>query len=158
MRCTFFTRYRSRRAALSALGALALLPTSLVLADDSSFTSKAGLDTQSGAAIYSNICQGCHMPQAQGAVGAGHYPALAGDPKLISWEYAAITVLRGRNDMPSFALPPDQAEETRAVHLSDAQIAEVVNYVRQHFGNHFKQNITAQQVAGLPHPAAEPAR
>ncbi len=158
MNCAFSGRYRCRRATLSALWAVALLPASLALADDSAFTSKAGLDTQSGAAIYSNICQGCHMPQAQGAVGAGHYPALAGDPKLISWEYAAITVLRGRNDMPSFALPADQAEETRSVHLTDTQIADVVNYVRQHFGNHFKQSITAQQVAGLPHPAAEPAR
>jgi mono/diheme cytochrome c family protein len=76
---------------------------------------------------------------------------------LISWEYAALTVLGGRNGMPSFALPPNQADETRAVHLSDAQIAEVVNYVRQHFGNHYKQRITAEQVAALPHPAPEPA-
>jgi len=156
--CFFFTRYRFRRTSFSALMAAMVLPTSLALADDSAFTSKAGLETQSGAEIYSHICQGCHMPQAQGAVGAGHYPALAGDPKLVSWEYAALTVLRGRNGMPSFALPTDEAEETRAVHLTDAQIADVVNYVRQHFGNHFKQNVTARQVAGLPHPAAEPAQ
>jgi mono/diheme cytochrome c family protein len=153
-----FTRYRSRLAASSALWGLALLPASLAWADDSAFTSKAGLDAQSGAAIYSNICQGCHMPQAQGAVGAGHYPALAGDPKLVSWEYVAITVLRGRNGMPAFALPAEQAEETRAVHLTDAQVADIVNYVRHHFGNHYKQSVTAEQVAALPHPASEPAR
>jgi mono/diheme cytochrome c family protein len=148
-----------RRLALAATGVLAaagLLGTFAVRADDSAFTSKAGLEAQSGAAIYGNICQGCHMPQGQGAVGAGHYPALAGDPKLISWEYAALNVLRGRNGMPSFALPAGQADETRAVHLSDAQIADVVNYVRQHFGNHYKQLITAEQVAALPHPSPEP--
>jgi len=148
-----------RRLALAATGVLAaagLLGTFAVRADDSAFTSKAGLEAQSGAAIYGNICQGCHMPQGQGAVGAGHYPALAGDPKLISWEYAALTVLRGRNGMPSFALPAGQVDETRAVHLSDAQIADVVNYVRQHFGNHYKQLITAEQVAALPHPSPEP--
>jgi mono/diheme cytochrome c family protein len=33
-----------------------------------------------GEAIYQGICQGCHMPQGQGAVGAGAYPALAGNP------------------------------------------------------------------------------
>jgi mono/diheme cytochrome c family protein len=152
MNLGFFTRYRSRLAASCAASALALLPASLALADDSTFTSKAGLDAQSGAAIYSSICRGCHMPQAQGAVGAGHYPALAGDPKLVSWEYVALTVLRGRNGMPAFALPAEQAEETRSVHLTDAQVADIVNYVRQHFGNHFKQSITAQQVAALPHP------
>jgi len=147
-----FTRYRVRVAIPCLVAGLGLVAVTAAVADDSAFTSKAGLDAQSGAAIYSNICQGCHMPQAQGAVGAGHYPALAGDPKLISWEYVALTVLGGRNGMPAFALPASEAEETRAVHLSDAQVAVVVNYVRQHFGNHYKQSITAKQVAGLPHP------
>jgi len=39
--------------------------------------------------------------------------------------------------------------------LSDAQIADVVNYVRSHFGNGYKAEVTAQQVSALPHPAAE---
>ena len=40
-------------------------------------------------------------------------------------------------------------------HLSDAQIADVVNYVRSHFGNTYKPQVTAKQIAALPHPAAE---
>ena len=32
---------------------------------------------QTGEALFKGICQGCHMPNAQGAVGAGAYPALA---------------------------------------------------------------------------------
>jgi mono/diheme cytochrome c family protein len=43
--------------------------------------------------------------------------------------------------------------QTRATHLSDAQIAEVVNYVRSNFDNHYKADVTAKQVAALPHPA-----
>ena len=35
------------------------------------------------------------MPEAQGAVGAGHYPKLAGDVALVSWQYVALTVLNG---------------------------------------------------------------
>ena len=31
--------------------------------------------------------------------------------------------------------------------LDDAQIAEVVNYVRSHFGNHYQDQVTAEQVA-----------
>jgi mono/diheme cytochrome c family protein len=121
-------------------------------ADDSSFTSTAGLSSVGGAEIYTHICQGCHMAQAQGAVGAGHYPKLAGDPALVSWQYVALTVLHGKNGMPAFGLPADQVMETRSVHLSDAQVADVVNYVRSNFGNHRKDNITAKQVAALPHP------
>jgi mono/diheme cytochrome c family protein len=121
-------------------------------ADDSSFTSTAGIGTVSGAEIYGHICQGCHMPEGQGAVGAGHYPKLAGDPALVAWQYVALTVLNGKNGMPPFGLPADQVMETRTVHLSDAQIADVVNYVRSNFGNHRKDTVTAKQVAALPHP------
>ena len=92
------------------------------------------------------------MPQGEGAVGAGHYPKLAGNPKLVSWQYAASIVLGGRNGMPPFGLPADQVQETRTVHLSDSQVADVVNYIRSHFGNNYQATVAAKQVATLPHP------
>jgi mono/diheme cytochrome c family protein len=123
-------------------------------ADDASFTSRAGVGSMTGAEIYDHICSGCHMAGGQGAVGAGSFPKLAGNQKLVSWEYAALTVLNGRNGMPPFGLPANQTMEARGAHLSDAQIADVVNYVRSHFDNHYKTNVTAKQVAALPHPPA----
>lgn len=123
-------------------------------ADDSAFTSGTSLESVGGPQIYALICQGCHMPAGAGAVGAGHYPKLAGDPALVSWEYVALTVLNGKNGMPPFGLPADRAMETRAAHLSDAQIADVVNYVRSHFGNRYKSTVSAKQVAALPHPGS----
>ena len=69
-------------------------------ADDSHAIARAGALNGGGEDIYTHICQGCHMPQGQGASGAGHYPKLAGDPALISWEFVAVTVLGGRNGMP----------------------------------------------------------
>lgn len=155
-------RFPSQRHPLQAIAAAILLaPTSLSMvsgahADDSAFTSMAGLGKASGVEIYSHICQGCHMPGGQGAVGAGHYPKLAGDSALVAWEYVAITVLNGKHGMPAFGLPQNQVMETRSVHLSDAQVADVVNYVRNNFGNNFKSKITAQQVAKMPHPGAAP--
>jgi mono/diheme cytochrome c family protein len=140
---------------------LAALPLLLLLgghgavrADDASFTSKDGVGSWNGQQIYEQICQGCHMARGQGAVGAGYYPKLAGDKKLISWEYAAITVLNGRHGMPPFGLPAAAAAETRAVQLSDAQVADVVNYVRSHFDNKYRANVTAGQVQALPHPTS----
>jgi mono/diheme cytochrome c family protein len=121
-------------------------------ADDSSFTSSEGIGSITGAQIYSHICQGCHMPAGLGAVGAGHYPKLAADPALVSWQYVALTVLNGKNGMPAFGLPEELVAETRTVHLSDAQIADVVNHVRSSFGNRYKERITAKQVMALPHP------
>jgi mono/diheme cytochrome c family protein len=93
---------------------------------------------QTGQAIYEGICQGCHMPGALGAVGAGAYPALAHNPHLASGEYPALVILNGRKAMPNFGSS-----------FSDAQIAAVVNYVRVNFGNHYPKAITPAEVAAL---------
>jgi mono/diheme cytochrome c family protein len=122
--------------------------------DSPLFTSPAAIGSLNGQQIYEHICQGCHMPGGQGAVGAGAYPKLAGNRKFVSWEFVAATVLNGRNGMPPFGLPSGQ-EPARATHLTDAQIADVVNYVRSHFENTYPATVSARQVAALPHPAAE---
>lgn len=124
-------------------------------ADTTSTETKPEVMTAGGEEVYSHICQACHMPEGQGAVGAGHYPKLAGDPALASWQYVAMTVLSGRNGMPSFGEPAHRDPGAfGAVHLSDQKIAEVVNYVRSHFGNQYKDKVTASQVAKLPHPGS----
>jgi mono/diheme cytochrome c family protein len=81
---------------------------------------------QSGEALYADICQGCHMPEGVGAVGAGTYPALARNPKLATTGYPLFLVIRGRKGMPPFGKL-----------LTDQQVAAVVNYIRTHFGNDF---------------------
>ena len=124
-------------------------------ADTTSTPTRPDVMAAGGEEVYSHICQGCHMPEGQGAVGAGHYPKLAGDPALASWQYVAMTVLSGRNGMPSFGEPAHQDPTNfGAVQLSDQRIAEVVNYVRSHFGNKYKDKVTASQVAKLPHPGS----
>jgi mono/diheme cytochrome c family protein len=138
---------------LVGLLAMCAAAAGAVYADDAAFTSTEGVGPLNGQQIFERICAGCHMSGGEGAAGAGFYPKLAGDKKLVSWEYAAITVLNGRNGMPSFGLPAAEAQQTRAVQLSDAQIADVVNYVRSHFGNKFKPEATTKQVSALPHPS-----
>lgn len=145
---------RARRLVLAVTVTLTVAAAAVAVADDSTFTSSAGVGAIGGAEIYSHICQGCHMPAGEGAVGAGHYPKLAGDAALTSWQFAALTVLGGRNGMPPFGLPASQVQETRTVHLSDEQVADVVNYIRSHFGNAYPDRVTATQVAALPHPSS----
>jgi mono/diheme cytochrome c family protein len=91
---------------------------------------------QDGAALFQAICQGCHMPNAQGAVGAGSYPALAHNGRLAAAAYPVITVLKGRKSMPPLAS-----------YLSDAQVAAVVNYVRSHFDNAYLDVVSQEMVA-----------
>src|ERR1700724_94833 len=55
---------------------------------------------QGGEAIYKGVCQGCHMPDAKGAVGAGMYPALAKNEKLETAGYPVGVVVKGQKAMP----------------------------------------------------------
>lgn len=142
---------RMARLRVLALAGLALAAGLSARADDSGTIKHTGTDAAGGAEIYTHICQGCHMSQGEGAVGAGHYPKLSGNPALVSWQYVALTVLNGKNGMPAFGAIGDQSF-FGAPHLNDAQIAAVVNYVRSHFGNHWKDEATSAQVAALPHP------
>ena len=94
------------------------------------------------------------MADAKGAVGAGKYPALAGDPALASRQFMALTVLMGRRNMPAFSPKHAVGFGGPAATLNNAQIAAVVNYVRSNFGNHFTDEITADEVAALDAKAA----
>jgi mono/diheme cytochrome c family protein len=122
---------------------------------------------QAGAEIYVHICQGCHMPQGQGAAGAGHYPSLARSSDLagrLGQVVAATVVLNGRNGMPAFghsqkSNPSNETSERAAASmlLSDMQIAEIVNYIRSHFGNRYHERLTTAEVTALRHPTSTPA-
>jgi mono/diheme cytochrome c family protein len=63
-------------------------------------------------------------------------------------------VLGGRNGMPAFGFSAAQPPPPRGVNLSDAQIADVINYVRSNFGNRYKDIASVNAVAALPHPGA----
>jgi mono/diheme cytochrome c family protein len=102
---------------------------------DGSFMSPQRFMQRDGEVIYRTVCQGCHMADAQGAVGAGAYPALASDPKLAEAEYPVLVVVNGSKGMPPFGKL-----------LDDEQVAAVVNYVRSHFGNSYPDSVSAAEV------------
>ena len=134
-------------AALVCIGvAFVLFGVSALLIEAPARADTAGMD---GRQIYANICQGCHMADGGGAVGAGHYPALAKDPTLVSRQYMALTILMGRRNMPAFGAKHAPAFLGPPVVLTEAQIAAVINYVRTNFGNHYKDSITEAEVAAL---------
>jgi len=114
------------------------LPTAAEAAHTRTFSRGETFDEQTGETLYAGICQGCHMANGQGAAGAGRYPALAKNPKLEAAGYPVTMVLRGFNGMPTFA-----------ERLTDAQIAQVVNYVRTHFGNNYADAVKPEDVKAL---------
>jgi mono/diheme cytochrome c family protein len=135
-------------ALLASLGGVAALADTPGVMTGPSTTSSGA----TGAELYSRICQGCHMVQAQGATGAGKYPSLQSNPALKSADYVAVTVLLGKRAMPAFGKPADPSFNFGEVHISDADVAELVNFVRSHFGNTYSDKITAAKIETMPHP------
>jgi mono/diheme cytochrome c family protein len=151
---------RAKRSAMAAAAlctgiALGLAAMSALLiygparADTQDIPDSVPLKAMDGRQIYEHLCQGCHMPDGAGAVGAGHYPALAKNPTLVSRQHMALTLLKGRRNMPAFGEKHAISFGGPAVSLSDAQIADVINYVRTNFGNHYADSITAAEVSEL---------
>ena len=140
-----------RPAALRAIALIvATITASPVAADDASSKSAAmshgwRFGEQGGAEMYSHVCAACHQADAGGAAGAGRYPRLAADEKLASTDYVLSVLVGGLKSMPPIASM-----------MSDAQVADVVNYVRTHFGNAYPDAISAADVAAARRTAPPP--
>ena len=93
-------------------------------------------EEQGGAALFASVCAGCHQPDASGATGAADYPALKDNKALASADYLERLLLGGQRGMP----PVGQM-------MSDQQVADVINYVRTHFGNAYDDAVSAADVA-----------
>jgi len=90
---------------------------------------------KTGEEVYRTYCQACHMADGKGAKGAGAFPALAGNERLGTTGYVAFMVANGKGGMPWFkdALSKEQAQA-------------LIGYLRTHFGNNYKEPVTAADV------------
>jgi len=93
-------------------------------------------DEPDGASLYAHVCAACHQADGRGAVGAGAYPALQGDEKLASTDYVLDVLLEGQHAMPALG----QA-------MNDAQLADLVNFVRRTFAGENDDPATPDRAA-----------
>jgi mono/diheme cytochrome c family protein len=93
---------------------------------------------KSGEDLFVNVCRGCHMADGRGVAGAGTYPSLEGNKNLEASGYPVTVVVNGQRGMPAFGAM-----------MSDEQVAAVVNYLRTHFGNNYKDAVTAEDVKSV---------
>jgi mono/diheme cytochrome c family protein len=137
--------------ALLAVALIGLAPVaSPVAADDAPSNSSPmsrgwEFGERGGAELFNHVCAACHQPDAKGAVGAAAYPPLANDKKLVSTKFVLTVLLRGLKGMP----PVGEM-------MSDAQVADVVNFVRTHFGNAYPGAVSAADVAAARRGAGAP--
>ena len=102
-------------------------------------------EERGGEALYAHVCAACHQPDGAGAVGAGAYPALANNPRLVSAQYVAALVLEGRAGMPAVGAMMD-----------DGQVADVVAFARARFGGFKDDPLSAAAVKALREEGKKP--
>ncbi len=88
-----------------------------------------------GERVYGQRCADCHGPQGQGAPGA--YPALAGNRAVTQADAAnpVLAVLGGGFAPATAGNPQPHGMPPYRTLLTDAEIAAVVSYLRQSWGN-----------------------
>ncbi|MCB1477072.1 MAG: cytochrome c [Rhodobiaceae bacterium] len=93
-----------------------------------------GLAVLDGKALFGDNCVACHQEEGQGV--AGQFPPLAGNPDIFaSTEFPAIVALHGLQGPISVGGKEYNGEMPPFDHLSDAEIAAVVGYIRSSWGN-----------------------
>jgi cytochrome c oxidase subunit 2 len=91
------------------------------LADDPSKTYTMDELKQRGEKVYAANCAACHQPGGQGA---GAFPSLIGSKVVVGPKDAQYKILlNGKNAMPKW------------VHLNDVELAAVMTYTRNAWGN-----------------------
>ncbi len=117
----------------AAIVLAALLPAPALAQDD-------------GQSKFLSWCSACHQATGQGVKGA--FPALAGDT-FVQGDPTTVasTVLNGRGGMPSFKGD-----------LKDAEIAQILTYVRSSWGNTAGPVTEAQVAAARAASAAAVTR
>jgi mono/diheme cytochrome c family protein len=88
-----------------------------------------------GDAIYYNQCAACHGGQGQGIVGL--FPRLAGAPVVQQEQATSLmrVVLEGSRAVGTAGAPTNPAMPSFAWKLSDNEIAAVLTYIRNAWGN-----------------------
>jgi mono/diheme cytochrome c family protein len=103
---------------------------------------------QRGEAIYNNWCAACHAPGGEGIVGL--FPRLSGAPLVQQSQATSLirVVLEGSRAVATDDAPTGPAMPSFAWRLSDAEVAAVVTYIRNAWGN-AAPAVSAGQVSNM---------
>ena len=90
---------------------------------------------KAGAAIYKDACAACHKDAGTGA--AGLFPRLAGNALVQSTDPTTLVrvVLQGSQAVATTSLPTGPAMPSFDWRLDNAQVAAVLTYIRNSWGN-----------------------
>lgn len=131
---------------LCILLALPLVSVSFFSLGQQKFDLKASVAR--GQEVYTAQCMSCHMEQGEGIPDV--YPPLAKSDYLMANRQRSIdNILHGLSGEILVNGKTYNMEMTPFAHLSDEEISDVLNYVRNSWGNREKKPITTGEVKAL---------
>jgi len=96
-----------------------------------------------GKAVYNAQCMSCHMAKGEGLPGV--YPPLAGSDHLSKDQDKSISIiLKGQNEEITVNGTKYSVPMAAMNSLSDQQVADVLNYIGNSWGNQFNTVTPAQ--------------
>jgi mono/diheme cytochrome c family protein len=106
----------------------------IVLALSSAFKQTFNLkeSIERGKSIYTAQCSSCHMMEGEGI--SGVFPALAKSPNLASKERLVKVILKGVRGPITVGDVTYNGEMT-GFPLNDQEVSDLINFVRNSFGN-----------------------
>jgi mono/diheme cytochrome c family protein len=107
-----------------------------------------------GARIYADECSGCHTPNGDGI--AGMFPSLKGSPAVQQDDPMSVlhVVLRGARSVGTDSVPTAPAMPSFGWILNDDEVAAVITYIRNAWGN-AAPAVNAGQVRSARHALVE---
>jgi len=120
----------------------------VVYNDATSAALRSGGASRPGATVYTGTCANCHGFDAKGF--APYIPALAGNPIVLDNDPSSLVnlVLNGSNPLVVKGTPDAYRMPQFREQYSDQEIADVVTFIRNGWGNQAPA-VTAAQVAEL---------
>lgn len=147
----------SSRMALDDLKAMAVYLKSMAPQDDDGkAVAASGPVMRTGQAIYDDSCAACHKQNGAGIPGL--FPTLSASPSVQSREATSLmrVVLDGARSAATERAPTAAAMPSYGWQLQDDQVAAVVTYIRNAWGNQASAVTTADVSAARQGLAARP--
>ncbi len=100
-----------------------------------------------GTKVYNSVCMVCHMPNGKGVTGT--FPPLAGSDWLINNREGSIRSVKYGQQGEIVVNDVTYNGVMAPLGLSDKEVADVLNYVMNSWGNTQDKMVTEQEVAAV---------
>ena len=114
---------------------------------DSSSQEKVSESYKRGEEVFSNFCVTCHLPSGKGI--PGNFPPLAGSDWLTDKRTESLKAIKYGLSGPIVVNGENYNNAMTAQGLSDQEVADVMNYISNTWGNTSKKEVTEEDVKAI---------